>query len=156
MNEKEYLVEKIQELKVWKEENKQYILQHLYIQKIKEYFLKEYGGEILSDPLVTDEYCIDYLDKEEYHSEIYVNIHFQQRGFERTNIKECVSFHIEYNYLIYKIDKKLWETFTSYRKSDNVYLQGELDENYPKEYRYEYNRAWQEGGIQKIYTDPKK
>ena len=154
VDEKEYLVKRIKELKIWKEENKQYILQNLYIQKIKEYFLKEYGGEILSDPSVRDEYCSDYGDSEEYHSKLYITIHFKQRVGE-INIADCVSFCIDYDYIIYKKDSKLWETFDAYRKSDNVYLQGGTEEHYPKEYRYEYNRAWQEGGLQKIYTSPK-
>lgn len=142
------LPERIENFKIWTDTQKDYIVNHLYFEKIKEYLMKEYGGETF-DPIIEKEFCFGLLDTEEYNSKIHFTLHYKSKEFD---IVDCIHFLVTYNYSIYKETGKLYETFQVYRKSDEVYLQGEGEYEYPRVYREEYSRSWQEGGFRKIPT----
>lgn len=147
----ENLPKRIEALKVWSDTQKHYILNHLYFQKIKDYLSKEYGEEIISDPIIEKEFCIGLLDTEEYNAKIHFILHYKSKEL---GIDSCIHFHVTYNYSIYKETGKLYESFQVYRKSDEVYLQGSGEGEYIKAYREEYSRAWQKDGFRKIPTYP--
>ncbi|KZL94382.1 hypothetical protein [Clostridium magnum] len=146
----ENLAKKIEGLKIWTDEQKHYISNHLYFKKIKDYLMNEYGGEVY-DPILHYEFCTNILDTEEYNSTLYFCIHYKPKDFP---IISCVGFRIMYSYVVYKKDNSLWEKFEAYRKSDEVCLQGAGEDKYPKIYRDEYSRSWQKDGFHKILTYP--
>lgn len=150
----ERLVENLNKLNCWTEEQKQYIINHCYLEKIKDYLMKEYGGHMLSDPTVFKEFTSEFGESEDYNSTLHFTIHYKRERFPG---EDCVTFKVNYQFSVTKKDCIVWETFDAYRKSDNVYLQGGItDKKYPIAYREEYTRSWQEGGFRYVYTYPEE
>lgn len=133
----ENLTKLINEFNSWTKDNKKYIIEHLYFGKIREYLLKEYGGEILSEPVVFSENCFGFLDDEEYYSNLSYHVHLKGKVYP---MSEVISFRVDYKFTVKKNDGSVYEYFDVYRNSDSVFLQGTSEGKYPKEYKSEYTR----------------
>lgn len=112
----------LESFKRWTKEQKEYIISHSYFEKIKDYLIKEYGGEILKEPIFHNEYCYNDSKTENYCSKLYTCIDNGHHEF-----KDRIIFFIEYNYSINE-QGIIHEGFEVYRKSDSVYLQGSSEE----------------------------
>ncbi|AHM58082.1 hypothetical protein EAL2_808p05790 (plasmid) [Peptoclostridium acidaminophilum DSM 3953] len=106
--------------------DKEYLDSHKYIEKIRLFLEKEYGGSA-QDPIVQNEsYSNNTHEKSEcYRSFLFICV----QGEQQDDVK---SFYVSYDYSIHTDTGTVYESFETYRHSETVYLQSPDGEKHIK------------------------